>query len=235
MDRLVQNAAVIVIARHRRDVSMMPATCASQVLVVLACLPFVSLGSVSGPDWAILAALGIGQMGVGLAFLTIGARLIPPAQVAVISLLEVVLGPLWVWLAYEERPSLATFLGGNTDMVTVPINEGLPYVQSGKAKVIAMLTAERQTAPELKDIPTAKEQGIDVVWGQVMGMLAPPNLDPAVAKWWEEKIVALSQTEEWKKFVAENYYGADLVVGERIKGYLDDVHQKLLAALERRV
>ena len=97
-------AAVIVIARHRRDVSMMPATCASQVLVVLACLPFVAPASASDSDWAILAALGVGQMGLGLAFLTIGARLIPPAQVAVISLLEVVLGPLWVWLAYEERP-----------------------------------------------------------------------------------------------------------------------------------
>jgi len=105
-------AAVIVIARHRRDVSMMPATCASQVLVVVACLPFVVPGSASDSDWAILAALGVGQMGLGLALLTIGARLIPPAQVAVISLLEVVLGPLWVWLAYEERPSLATFLGG---------------------------------------------------------------------------------------------------------------------------
>jgi len=105
-------AAVIVIARHRREVSMMPATCASQVLVVVACLPFLSVGSVSGSDWAILAALGIGQMGLGLAFLTIGARLIPPAQVAIISLLEVVLGPLWVWLAYDERPSAATFAGG---------------------------------------------------------------------------------------------------------------------------
>jgi len=105
-------AAVIVIARHRRDVSMMPATCASQVLVVVACLPLVAPGSASDSDWAILAALGVGQMGLGLAFLTIGARLIPPAQVAVISLLEVVLGPLWVWLAYDERPSLATFLGG---------------------------------------------------------------------------------------------------------------------------
>jgi drug/metabolite transporter (DMT)-like permease len=105
-------AAVIVIARHRRDVSMMPATCASQVLVVVACLPFVAPASASDSDWAILAALGVGQMGLGLALLTIGARLIPPAQVAVISLLEVVLGPLWVWLAYEERPSLATFLGG---------------------------------------------------------------------------------------------------------------------------
>ena len=33
-------AVVIVIARHRRDVSMMPATCASQVLVVVVCAPF---------------------------------------------------------------------------------------------------------------------------------------------------------------------------------------------------
>jgi drug/metabolite transporter (DMT)-like permease len=104
-------AAVIVIARHRRDVSMMPATCASQVLVVLACLPFVEPGTASD-DWAILAALGVGQMGLGLALLTIGARLIPPAQVAVISLLEVVLGPLWVWLAYDETPSAATVAGG---------------------------------------------------------------------------------------------------------------------------
>jgi drug/metabolite transporter (DMT)-like permease len=105
-------AAVIVIARHRRDVSMMPATCASQVLVVVACAPFVTLGSATRSDWAILAALGVGQMGLGLAFLTIGARLIPPAQVAIISLLEVVLGPLWVWLAYGERPSAATLAGG---------------------------------------------------------------------------------------------------------------------------
>lgn len=105
-------AVVIVIARHRREVSMMPATFASQVLVVAVCAPFVSLASVGPKDWWILAALGVGQMGLGLAFLTIGARLIPPAQVAVISLLEVVLGPLWVWLAYDERPSAATMVGG---------------------------------------------------------------------------------------------------------------------------
>ena len=120
-------AMVIVIARHRRDVSMMPATCASQVLVVVVCTPFVTLGSVSGSDWAILAALGVGQMGLGLAFLTIGARLIPPAQVAIISLLEVVLGPLWVWLAYDERPSAATLAGGAIVVAAVVVQAvGVP-------------------------------------------------------------------------------------------------------------
>jgi drug/metabolite transporter (DMT)-like permease len=120
-------AVVIVIARHRRDVSMMPATCASQVLVVVVCAPFVTLGSVTGDDWAILAALGVGQMGLGLAFLTIGARLIPPAQVALISLLEVVLGPLWVWLAYDERPSAATLAGGAIVVAAVVVQTvGVP-------------------------------------------------------------------------------------------------------------
>ena len=61
--------------------------------------------AVPGDDLLALAALGVGQIGLGLVFLTIGARLIPAAQVALITLLEVVLGPLWVWLAVDERPS----------------------------------------------------------------------------------------------------------------------------------
>ena len=119
-------AAVIVIARHRREVSMMPATCASQVLVVAVCLPFVEVGSVARGDWAVLAGLGVAQMGLGLALLTVGARLIPPAQVAVISLLEVVLGPLWVWLAYEERPTATTVAGGVVVVAAVVVQAWSP-------------------------------------------------------------------------------------------------------------
>ena len=40
---------------------------------------------------------------LGFALLTVGARLIPAAQVGLITLLEVVLGPVWVWLALDER------------------------------------------------------------------------------------------------------------------------------------
>jgi len=112
-------AATIVITRHRREVSMLPAACTSQALVVLVCLPFLSLGSVAAGDWPIFAGLGVVQIGGGLALLMIGARLIPPAQVAVISLLELVLGPLWVWLAYAEEPATATVVGGAVVVVAV--------------------------------------------------------------------------------------------------------------------
>jgi drug/metabolite transporter (DMT)-like permease len=114
-------AVSIVISRHRKDVSMAPATCLAQVLLVVAFLPFSTPGSIPGDDLLALAALGAGQIGLGLVLLTLGARLIPAAQVALITLLEVVLGPLWVWLAVGERPTTATLVGGAIVVVAVVI------------------------------------------------------------------------------------------------------------------
>ncbi len=105
-------ALLVVITRYRRDISMAPAICLSQVLVFAVAAPFAAPGSLGSRDLALLAALGIGQIGLGLVFLTLGARLIPAAEVALITLLEIVLGPLWVWLAFSERPSTTTLLGG---------------------------------------------------------------------------------------------------------------------------
>jgi len=114
-------ALMIVITRWRRDVSMAPATCLSQVILVAAFLPFASPGEIGGGDVFWLAALGIGQIGLGFALLTVGARLIPAAQVGLITLLEVVLGPIWVWLALDERPSTLTLVGGAIVIVAIVI------------------------------------------------------------------------------------------------------------------
>jgi drug/metabolite transporter (DMT)-like permease len=105
-------AGTLVITRHRRDVSMAPATCLSQALVVVVAAPFVSLGGVGSLDLLLLATLGICQIGLGFALLTVGARLIPAGEVALITLLEIVLGPIWVWAFLSERPSTATIVGG---------------------------------------------------------------------------------------------------------------------------
>jgi drug/metabolite transporter (DMT)-like permease len=123
-------AGNVVIARHRREVSMLPATCLSQALVVLALAPFVTPQAAGGGDWAILVALGIGQMGLALALFTVGARLLPPAEVALIALLEVVLSPIWVWLAYAERPAPATLLGGAVVLVAVAIQATAPAART---------------------------------------------------------------------------------------------------------
>jgi drug/metabolite transporter (DMT)-like permease len=110
---------MIVITRWRRDVSMTPATILAQAILVVAFLPFASAGGVDAAAVGWLAALGIGQIGLGFALLTVGARLIPAAQVGLITLLEVVLGPLWVWLALSERPSTLTLVGGAVVIVAI--------------------------------------------------------------------------------------------------------------------
>jgi drug/metabolite transporter (DMT)-like permease len=114
-------AIMIVITRWRHDVSMAPATCLSQLVLVAVFLPFATPSEISGGDIGWLAALGIGQIGLGFALLTVGARLIPAAQVGLITLLEVVLGPVWVWLALDERPSTATLIGGAIVIVAIVI------------------------------------------------------------------------------------------------------------------
>jgi drug/metabolite transporter (DMT)-like permease len=114
-------ALMIVITRWRHDVSMAPATCLSQVILVAVFLPFAAPGEIGGDDVVWLAALGIGQIGLGFALLTVGARLIPAAQVGLITLLEVVLGPVWVWLALDERPGTLTLVGGTIVIVAILI------------------------------------------------------------------------------------------------------------------
>jgi drug/metabolite transporter (DMT)-like permease len=126
-------AVAIVIARHRRDVSMAPATGLAQLMLLVVAAPIALLGNVavSVPDVLWLALFGAGQIGLGLILLTIGARLIPAAQVALISLLEVVLGPLWVWLAVGERPGAATLVGGAIVVAAVVLQAGDPAAQPG--------------------------------------------------------------------------------------------------------
>ena len=105
-------AATLVITRHQREVSMAPATCVSQMVVLVVAAPFAHPSDAGARDLWLLVALGVGQIGLGLVFLTIGARLLPAGEVALITLLEIVLGPLWVWAVLSERPSAATLLGG---------------------------------------------------------------------------------------------------------------------------
>jgi drug/metabolite transporter (DMT)-like permease len=122
-------ALMIVLTRWRHDVSMAPATCLAQVILIVAFAPFASPGEITSADVGWLAALGIGQIGLGFALLTVGARLIPAAQVGLITLLEVVLGPIWVWLALDERPSTLTLVGGAIVIAAIVIQTRGPAAE----------------------------------------------------------------------------------------------------------
>jgi drug/metabolite transporter (DMT)-like permease len=56
---------------------------------------------------------------LGLALYTHGGRFVPAAEVALLSLSEVALGPVWVWLALDERPSQLSLAGGAVVLAAV--------------------------------------------------------------------------------------------------------------------
>ena len=69
-----------------------------------------------------LAALGAGQIGLGMILVTAGARLIAAAQAGLITLLEVVLGPIWMWLIHHEQPDGLTLAGGTVILAAVLVH-----------------------------------------------------------------------------------------------------------------
>jgi drug/metabolite transporter (DMT)-like permease len=129
-------SATIVVARHKADVSMAPATCLSQLLVLILFAPFAHVSEMGGANLRYLALLGVVQMGLGLFFLSLGARLIPAAEVALITQLENVLGPLWVWLAGIEHPAAATVAGGVVVIgaVVFQVTPGTERFSRGRAR-----------------------------------------------------------------------------------------------------
>ena len=63
-------------------------------------------------DVGISMAMGIFQVGAGLILYTLGSKTVPAAELALLSLAEVLLGPFWVWLVLDERIVINTIIGG---------------------------------------------------------------------------------------------------------------------------
>jgi drug/metabolite transporter (DMT)-like permease len=104
-------SATIVLARVRPDVPTTQATLLGVLLVAVVSAPGASLAVPAG-DMVLLAVFGFFQMGLALIMFTTGVRLIPAADAGLISVLEAVLAPLWVWFVFAEDPGTATLVGG---------------------------------------------------------------------------------------------------------------------------
>jgi drug/metabolite transporter (DMT)-like permease len=101
-----------VIVRHRRDVGMAPALLLAGVISALAALPFAQPGNLKIEQTGWLLALGPGQLAGGLLLYMASLKRIPAGRASLLGLLELVLGPVWVWLIDGEKPADLTLVGG---------------------------------------------------------------------------------------------------------------------------
>ena len=63
-------------------------------------------------DMGLLALFGTCTIGLAMALYMWGARLIPPAEVGLLGIVDVVIGPALVWLVFAEVPGLSAGVGG---------------------------------------------------------------------------------------------------------------------------
>ncbi|RWB70500.1 MAG: DMT family transporter [Mesorhizobium sp.] len=121
-----------VITRRFAHVRMVPATCLGALLAGIFAAAQASQFAVSARDMGFLFAFGVVNLGVGLAFFAMGARLVPAAIAALLGTFEPILGPIWVWLVHSEVPSVRTIIGGAVVVTALLVHIGLEFKRQAR-------------------------------------------------------------------------------------------------------
>jgi drug/metabolite transporter, DME family len=117
-----------VLLRRGRESDMLPcvgyagliaALIAALMVTGLAEFASAPLFAIGARDLALCLAMGAVALGLGLTCFTLGARHVPAVEMTLLSLTELVLGPLWVWLGVGEVPSGYTLVGGGIVLAAI--------------------------------------------------------------------------------------------------------------------
>ncbi len=132
-------AIATVLTRRFSHVRMTPATCLGTA--IMGVIGFALSGGlafeVSGSDLFYLFLFGAVQLAIGLILFTTGARLIPAAEAALISLVETVLGALWVFIFLGENPGVYALYGGVLVVGAVAANTIYDQRRAARANPVA--------------------------------------------------------------------------------------------------
>ena len=112
-------------------------------------------------------------------------------------------------------------VGGFTQAMTGDMSEIVGFLKSGDVRALAVLTEER--VPGFESIPTAKEQGIDVVAVNWRGLYIPKDVSDATFDMWAERLQKVADSTEWKEAMAANGLAPFTKVGGDFQSYVDGV------------
>lgn len=114
---------VVILKKRGGSVDLIPAVFLGGTISALLVMPFAWPLMADARDIALLALLGFFQLGLPCMLLVIAARQLSATEVALLALLEVVLGPLWAWLGAGEVPSASALFGGALVLSALLFNE----------------------------------------------------------------------------------------------------------------
>lgn len=146
----------------------------------------------------------------------------------VFSLTEQETGASFDRVAFESGGELtAALLGDQVDIASLNPGEILGQIEAGKVKALCAYSEERYEYEELKDIPTAKEQGIDVAFAQFRGVLAPGNISEEAKQYWVDVMKDAVKTKEYDKWIESGLLQPNTMAGDEFTAYLEDSNSKL--------
>ncbi|WP_408672894.1 Bug family tripartite tricarboxylate transporter substrate binding protein [Xenorhabdus koppenhoeferi] len=93
---------------------------------------------------------------------------------------------------------ITALLGNHIQVVSGDLGETLPYLNGDKIRILAVY-ADKRLNGNLANIPTAKEQGYDLVWPVIRGFYVGPKVSDEQYQWWIDTFKKLQQTSEFKK------------------------------------
>ncbi|SPH23537.1 hypothetical protein DEA8626_02601 [Defluviimonas aquaemixtae] len=112
-------------------------------------------------------------------------------------------------------------VGGFTQAMTGDMSEIVGFLQSGEVRALAVLTEER--VPGFDDIPTAKEQGYDVVAVNWRGLYVPGGISDEDFQKWADRLQAVADSDEWQQAMADNGLAPFTKVGADFQNWINDV------------
>ncbi|GAB2796917.1 tripartite tricarboxylate transporter substrate binding protein [Halomonas shantousis] len=108
------------------------------------------------------------------------------------------------YLAFDSGSvAITQLLGGHLDAFTGDLSEALGFVESGDLRLLAVFAEERLPG-EWHSIPTAREQGINVVAPNWRGFYLPGGVSDEAYQWWVETFDSLYDSEAWQTVMQHN-------------------------------
>jgi putative tricarboxylic transport membrane protein len=113
----------------------------------------------------------------------------------------------------------AALLGGHIDIAVSNPGEALELSKAGKVKLLGVFSDKRlHGAP---DVPTLKEQGVDVTYVQNRGLVAPADIPADARKTLEEAFAKYMKTDIFKKYLEDNMLSPAWMDGETFGKWLE--------------
>ena len=126
--------------------------------------------------------------------------------------------------------STTALMGGHVGVVATPAASALPGVQNGALRMLAVAAPRRLEGP-LANVPTWKELGFDVVVANWRPVIGPRGLSAEQIAYWEERLSRFTQTDEWKREMAETGAVAHFMNSRDLAKYFATQHAEFKAVL----